>query len=269
MISRDRIGLFDSGLGGLTVMRAIHEKCPQESLIYFGDTARVPYGNKSPETIRRYSVENSIFLMEREIKALVIACNTASAYAVKKVRSILNIPVIDVIEPGAEKAASVTQSKKIAVLGTKGTIQSGAYQEEIHKRVPGAEVMAIPCPLLVPLVEERFLNHPATELILKEYLKPILRSDVDTVLLGCTHYPVLKHLIAKELGKHIHIVDSATTCAERLYEILKKYEIETREQTPSLEFYVSDDPVKFKDIGPSFFGAPISHVESITQPAWA
>lgn len=250
-------------------MRAIKEKCPKESLIYFGDTARVPYGNKSPDTIRRYSVENSIFLMEREIKALVIACNTASAYAVKKVRGILNIPVIDVIEPGAERAASVTQSKKIAVLGTKGTIQSGAYQEEIQKRLPGAEVIGIPCPLLVPLVEERFLNHPATELILREYLKPLQNSRVDTLLLGCTHYPVLKQMIAKELGNTIQIVDSATTCAEKLAEILKKYDIETTEEKPSIEFFVSDDPAKFQDIGPSFYGAPITHVEAITQPAWA
>lgn len=259
MKTRDRIGIFDSGLGGLTVMRAIREACPSENLIYFGDTARVPYGGKSPETIIRYSLESAIFLMEQDIKMLVIACNTASSYAVDKLKGVFNIPIIDVIEPGAERATSVTKNGHIGVLGTKATIQSGAYQKAIHKRLPDAQVYSYACPLFVPLTEERFLNHPATELIVKEYLEPLKKAQIDTLLLGCTHYPVLKPLIQKELPG-VQIVDSASTCAERVKKLTTP-----SDQKGSLQFFVSDDPAKFQSIGPSFFGETIPNVELTTQ----
>lgn len=267
-MKRNRIGVFDSGLGGLTVMRALKAACPNENLVYFGDTARVPYGGKSPETIIRYSVENGIFLMEQDIKMLVIACNTASAFALAKLKSIFNIPIIDVIGPGAEKAVRSTKNKKIAVLGTKATVLSGSYQKKIQSLTEGAQVFAIPCPLLVPMVEERFLNHEAMELIVKEYLKPLKGTSIDTLLLGCTHYPVLKTLIQKVVGEDVQIVDSATTCAEHVKHQLTELGLASTEEPQEVQFFVSDDPGKFKDLGPFFYGAPIESVEAIVEPAW-
>jgi glutamate racemase len=263
----DPIGMFDSGLGGLTVMKALKKASPYENIIYFGDTARVPYGGKSRETIIRYSVENAIFLMEQNIKVLVIACNTASSHAAQKLKTIFNIPVVDVIEPGAERAVQVTQNKRIAILGTKATINSGAYTAAIQKRLPGAFILPIACPLFVPLVEEQFLHHPATLLVIKEYLKPILEAKIDTVLLGCTHYPVLKPLIEKELGPHIHIVDSATTCADSIAHLLKEKNLAQTSREPAYNFFVTDDPDKFKHLGKEILGESIAHVEPITLNA--
>lgn len=260
MNSRDRIGIFDSGFGGLTVMKKIKEKCPSESIVYFGDTARVPYGGKSPETIVRYSIESAIFLMEQQIKVLVIACNTSAAYSVDRLRNIFNIPVIEVIGPGAERAVSVTRTGKIAVLGTKATILSGAYQREISKRLPSARIYPIYCPLFVPLCEEKFIDHPATKLIVQEYLKEIKNTEVDTVLLGCTHYPVLAALIQEEMGPAVTIVDSASTCADHLAELLYNNALRSSSE-PQDQFYVSDDPDKFKLIGEHFLGEKILNCE--------
>lgn len=185
------IGLFDSGVGGLTVMQEIMKLLPHERLIYFGDTARVPYGNKGTRTIIRYSIENTICLLEKNIKLMVVACNTASALALPQLRRLFNLPIVGVIEPGAEKAVAATRNQRIAVLGTKATIQSGAYQTAIKKIAPHAAVIPIACPLFVPLVEEQWLDHPATHLIVREYLRPLQEQNVDTILLGCTHYPLL------------------------------------------------------------------------------
>lgn len=261
-LAREHIGIFDSGLGGLTVMRKIIEECPQESLIYFGDTARVPYGGKSPETILRYTVENSLFLMEQNIKVLVIACNTAASYSIERLRNIFPIPILDVISPGADRATEVTRSGKIGLLATKATISSGSYQREILNRLPGAKVFPVACPLFVPLVEENFLNHEATRLIVKEYLKPIKEAHVDTVLLGCTHYPVLASLIQEELGPEVTIVDSASTCANQLKKLLYKYDIEAV-GPGARKFFVSDDPEKFMLLGESFLGEAIMECDSI------
>lgn len=261
---RDRIGLFDSGLGGLTVMRKIRETLPHESIVFFGDTARLPYGSKSPETIARYTIESTIFLMEQNIKVLVIACNTAASAAADRLRKIFNIPILDVISPGAERACEVTKNGRIAVLGTKATIQSGAYERAIKERLPEACVTALACPLFVPLVEEKFLYHPATRLIVQEYLKPLKTAGIDTLLLGCTHYPVLATLIQEELGPEVHIVDSASTTAYQLKELLKKEKGEGEkegQQEGECQFFVSDDPEKFKILGADFLGAPIPHCE--------
>lgn len=256
------IGIFDSGVGGLTVMQQIIEKLPHEDLIYFGDTARVPYGGKSQETITRYAIESSIFMMELNIKMLVVACNTVSAYAIERLRKIFNIPIIEVITPGAEKAVAVTKSQKIAVLGTKATIQSGAYEREIKLRLPNASVTSIACPMFVPLVEERFIAHPAAELIVQEYLKIVQQSQVDTVLLGCTHYPLLKQLIQRELGNSTLLVDSASTCAEKVAAALNTFEINgNREQIGKHQFFVSDDPAKFQAIGQDFLGHALHEVK--------
>ncbi|WP_068471507.1 glutamate racemase [Candidatus Protochlamydia phocaeensis] len=259
------IGLFDSGVGGLTVMQEIMRVLPHESLVYFGDTARVPYGNKSRETIIRYSIENAIFLLEKQVKLLVVACNTASAFALPKLRKIFNIPIIGVVEPGAEKAVSVTRNQRIAVLGTKGTIQSRAYQTEIQRLLPHAHIFSQACPLFVPLVEERFLDHPATRLLVKEYLSGLHQQEIDTVLLGCTHYPLLKPLIQQELGAHIHLVDSATTCAEKIASILETQKLQSRASSPSHAYYVSDDPDKFKELGEKLFGQALPHVELLNH----
>lgn len=256
------IGIFDSGVGGLTVMQQIVRHLPNEQLVYFGDTARVPYGEKSRETIIRYSIENSIFLMQQNIKILVIACNTASAHATEKLKQIFNIPVIGVIEPGAEKAAQVTRHGRIAVLGTKGTINSGIYQREIQRHLPGATITAIACPLFVPLVEERMGAHAAARLIVKEYLKPLHDKEIDTVLLGCTHYPMLRRLIEEELGPDVTVVDPAITCAEKVSETLnaQKWHAAASRQC-SYKYFVSDDPEKFRKLGEEFLGMPLEHVE--------
>jgi glutamate racemase len=254
------IGVFDSGVGGLTVMHELARALPHESFIYFGDTARVPYGGKSRETIIRYCIENAVFLLEKNIKLLVVACNTASAFGLEKLGQIFNIPVIGVIHPGAEKAVSVTRTKRIGVLGTKGTIQSGAYQQAIYALLPEAEVIPMACPLFVPLVEERFLHHSAAKLIVSEYLAPLKEQRIDTLLLGCTHYPLLKELIGDEMGPNVTLVDSASTCAEKSAEILKNSSLETSLSAPQHKYFVSDDPEKFRDLVKHLFNYSIEAV---------
>ena len=189
--SRPSIGLFDSGIGGLTVLQQLVRALPDENYVYFGDTARLPYGEKSRETIIRYSIENSIFLLDKNIKMLVIPCNTATAFALEKLQKIFSVPVVGVIEPGAERAVEVSKNERIGVLGTRGTIYSQSYQKAILKINPSAFVLPIACPLFVPLVEENYVAHPSARLIVQEYLRPLKDQFIDTLLLGCTHYPLL------------------------------------------------------------------------------
>lgn len=256
------IGMLDSGVGGLTVMQQVMHQLPLESIVYFGDTARVPYGGKSPETIMRYSVENAIFLMEQKIKLLIVACNTiCSVHALEKIRQIFNLPVIGVIEPGAERAVRVTRNGHIAVLGTKATVLSGAYQKAIQDRMPEAHVTSIACPLFVPLVEEHFFEHPAAKIIVKEYLEPLRDQNIDTVLLGCTHYPLLAKLIQEELGDDVTVVDSASTCARTVAELISEMQLQTDMSTPQHRYVVSDDPEKFRILGRTFLGMPLENVE--------
>lgn len=255
------IGVFDSGIGGLTVMSQIAKALPNEKILYLGDTARLPYGEKSPETIIRYTIENAIFLMEQNIKVLVIACNTATAFAIHKIQSIFNIPVIGVIEPGAEQAIKVTRNNHIAVLGTKGTILSKAYEKKILELNPAAKVISIACPLFVPLVEEGLHTHEATTLIVHEYLAPLKLEKIDTLLLGCTHYPVLKETIQNYFGAGISIVDSASTCAEKVKIALREYNLETPSTIPTPHrFFVTDNPEKFQLVGKKFFQGSIDNV---------
>jgi len=254
------IGIFDSGFGGLTVMREVVRLLPHEKIVYFGDTARLPYGDKSPETIVRYTVESAIFLMEQNIKMLVVACNTASAHALSKLQTIFNIPIIEVIEPGAMKAADTSKTGKIAVLGTKATIQSGAYERKIRAFAPHSEVHSIACPLFVPFVEEGLHNHLAASLIAEHYLGNMHQHQIDTMLLGCTHYPILKDLIQKVVGDHVQIVDSATTCAEKVAKELCILDLKNSQNHPNHEFFVSNNPEKFQLLGGKFLGAEISNV---------
>lgn len=242
------IGLFDSGIGGLTVMRQMMRDLPHESLIYFGDTARIPYGEKSDETILQYALENAAFLISHQIKALVVACHTASAFAVEHLCQRFSIPVVGVIEPGIEKALQISKQGAIAVLGTRATIRSQVYEKRIQKEKPGKPVFSLACPLFVPLVEEKWGDHPSTRLIVREYLKPLKSHPIDTVLLGCTHYPLLQELIQEELGPDITMIDSATACVEHVSHLLKAQHLCSPEgASPFYRTFVSDDPLMFKE----------------------
>ncbi len=244
------------------MMRQAIQALPHEHFIYFGDTARVPYGDKSHDTIVRYSIENTSFLLSHKIKLLVVACNTASAYAIEHLRQKFSIPIIDVIEPAVEQAVQQTKEQKIAVLGTKATISSGIYQKRIAEKLPKAEVLSLACPLLVPLVEENFLTHPATRMILREYLLPVKEHRIDTLILGCTHYPLLSDLIDEELGGSVTILNSAQACTKEVVERLEREHLKTDLFLKGKrEYYVSDDPEKFRGVGESFLGISIDRVE--------
>lgn len=259
--SRSSIGIFDSGFGGLTVMRSIRDVLPHENIIYFGDTARLPYGSKSSETILRYSKENAEFLKDLGIKVLVIACHTACSIALEYLREVLDIPVIGIVEQGVEEIARVSKTGQIAILGTRVTISSGVYQQQLQKLIPHANISPISCPLFVPLVEEGYIDHPLTNLAVQEYLGPLKVKPVDTVLLGCTHYPLLYNLIQQELGPSVQLVDPAYTCATKTKEILEQHLLlNESKSSPHYQFYVSDDPEKFKLHGKNFLNYPIEHI---------
>jgi glutamate racemase len=258
------LGVFDSGIGGLTVARALFERLPRESVIYFGDTARVPYGPKSPDTVRRYSGEILAYLLQRGVKALVVACNTISAQALDYLKERSPVPLVGVIEPGARAAAQGTKSGRIGVIGTAGTIASGAYERAIKRLRPDAAVCAQACPLFVPLVEEGWFDHPATELIAREYLAPLQRAGVDVLVLGCTHYPLLKPLLTRVLGAAVTLVDSAEETAQ-----VVRREMEERglaappAHDPTHRFVVSDDEPHFRKVGARFLGEKLQQVEVV------
>jgi glutamate racemase len=264
-MSESAIGMFDSGIGGLTVMREVMRALPNEKIIYFGDTARLPYGNKSADTIMRYSAEIASFLMTHNVKMLVIACNTASSYALKGLEQQFQIPIIGVIEAGAFKASVTTRNQRIGVLGTKATIQSGAYQESIQKLLPHSKVISIPCPLFVPLVEEDFTEHPSTKLIVEEYLKELHHEQIDTLLLGCTHYPFLIHLIQQYMGPAVAVVDSAQSCAEQIKLVLDRHQLHAPlKQKGSYRYYVTDEPAKFCELGIKLFGSQSFDIQKVS-----
>ncbi len=260
------IGVFDSGFGGLTVVQALVHRLPHESILYFGDTARVPYGSKSPATVRRFAREAARFLLARDIKLLVIACNTATAHAEVVLRDELEIPVVGVIEPGADAAVAATRTGRIGVLGTAGTIASGAYDLAVRVRLgEEARVYSQPCPLFVPLVEEGWTDHPVTTAVAAEYLRPLKEVDVDVVILGCTHYPLLKPTLATEMGEAVKLVDSGEETARAVQEILRREGLErSAGSSPSHGFFVSDSPARFKEVGRRFVGdliTDVAHVE--------
>ena len=258
------LGVFDSGIGGLTVARAVFERLPHESVIYFGDTARVPYGPKSPDTVRRYSGEILAHLLQRGVKALVVACNTISAQAIEYLEERSPVPLVGVIEPGARAAVGATRSGNIGVIGTAGTIASGAYERAIKRLRPDAAVCARACPLFVPLVEEGWFDYPATELIAREYLEPLRRAGVDVVVLGCTHYPLLKPLLARVLGPDVRLVDSAEETARVVAEDLAQRKLAAASsQPPTHRFVVSDDEPHFRKVGARFLGEKLQHVEVV------
>jgi glutamate racemase len=263
--SRSPIGVFDSGIGGLTVVRELMRQLPDESIIYFGDTARVPYGPKSPDTVRRYSREITAFLRDEGVKAVVVACNTATAHALPMLREELPIPVIGVVEPGARAAVRASGGGRIGVIGTAGTIASGAYERAIRALAPNACVAARACPLFVPLVEEGWLDGEATRLIAREYLEPLAAERIDTLVLGCTHYPLLKPLLAEELGARVTLIDSAEETAAETARTLDAHRLRApRGARPWTRFVASDAPEQFLRVGQRFLGAAIDRVEKHT-----
>ncbi|MGH7700668.1 MAG: glutamate racemase [Gemmatimonadales bacterium] len=257
------LGVFDSGIGGLTVARALFERLPRESVIYFGDTARVPYGPKSPDTVRRYSGEILAYLLRRGVKAVVVACNTSTAHALDYLKRQSPVPMVGVIEPGARAAVAATRTGAVGVIGTAGTIASGAYERAIKALRPDARVHAHACPLFVPLVEEGWFDHPAAELIAREYLEPLKQARVDVLVLGCTHYPLLKPLLGRVMGPGVTLVDSAEETAKVVAEELAARGLLTEGGSHDHTFVVSDDEPHFRKVGARFLGEKLRKVEVV------
>src|SRR5438094_6286319 len=220
------IGVFDSGIGGLTVVKALRELLPSENIFYLGDTARVPYGGKSASTVERYSVEMTDMLVAEDVKAVVIACNSASAVALPNLEETLSVPVIGVIKPGAQAALAATRSGHVGVIGTRATIKSGAYERELRALNPDVRISVRACPLLVPLIEEGLLDDDVTDRMIMRYLEPLLADGIDTLVLGCTHYPLLTDAISRMLKRQVMLVDSAQNCARAVEETLNKQSLQ-------------------------------------------
>ena len=257
------IGIFDSGVGGLTVMSEVAKLLPGEDIIYFGDTARVPYGSKSKEAVSRFSQEICEFLLKKKVKLIIVACNTASAFALDKLQK-LPVPVLGVIAPGAMAALEGTKNNRIGVIGTHGTIQSGSYIKAIKKLNSRVNVFSNACPLFVPLVEEGWLTKPATYEIAKEYIAPLKAKKIDSLVLGCTHYPLLKKVIGDVAGKGVKLIDSASATAVCAKDILKEKNMLSTKKRGSYKFFVSDAPEKFKSVGEKFLGRRIQPVTKVT-----
>jgi len=263
------IGIFDSGIGGLTVVAEIIKQLPNENVIYFGDTGRYPYGPRSREIIKRFSRQNINFLLEKGVKFIVVACNTASAYALEYVKRIYSIPMIGVVKPGSEAAANFTGNGRIGVIGTEGTVTSCAYQKALRKINKSFRIIAKPCPLFVSLAEEGYIDKPAALLIAKDYLSEIKRKKIDTLVLGCTHYPLLKNVIANVMGKGVTLVDSAEQTATAVKDTLERLKLgNPSKKTGGKRFYVSDSPDKFKRLGETFLGKRIGKVNLIDINAY-
>ncbi len=259
------IGVFDSGIGGLTVVRELMRQLPEERIIYFGDTARVPYGPKSPDTVRRYSSEIASFLAHEGVKAVVVACNTATAHALEMLQADLPLPVIGVVQPGARAAVRGAHGGAIGVIGTAGTIASGAYERAIRALAPDIRIAARACPLFVPLVEEGWLDTEATRLIAGEYLAPMTAERVDTLVLGCTHYPLLKPLLSRIMGPHVRLIDSAEETAAETARVLNERGLRApAESRGEHRFVASDAAEQFLRMGQRFLGSAIERVETKT-----
>lgn len=258
------LGVFDSGIGGLTVARAIFERLPRESVLYVGDTARVPYGPKSPDTVRRYSAEILHYLLKHDVKAVVVACNTSTAHALDELRTRSPVPVVGVVAPGAQAAVAASTHGVIGVIGTAGTVASDAYQQAIRALRPDAVVHARACPLFVPLAEEGWFDHPAAELAAREYLEPLRRVGVDTLVLGCTHYPLLKRLLARIMGPAVRLIDSAEETARVLEGELVQRALLSNGGPVAHRFVVTDDEPHFRAVGARFLGEKLGKVDVVT-----
>ncbi len=270
------IGIFDSGVGGLTVYRALHHRLPNERFIYLGDTARVPYGTKSLATVERYAIENSLFLASRGIKILVVACNTASALALPAIRCAVGLDVVGVIGPGARKAVALTENKKqakIGVIATEATIQSKAYAQSIRNASETAEIIESACALFVPLAEENWTNEPETFSIAKKYLQKIVDKNVDALVLGCTHYPILRKVIQQTVGENVILIDSGEACAEEVENLLSEKNLQNEKPSEHRNerrlcddldhFYVTDAADRFARVAERFLGSKPARLEAV------
>ncbi len=260
------IGVFDSGVGGLTVYRAIKQRLPNERVIYLGDTARIPYGTRSPSTVRRYAHQDAAFLIKHDVKMMVVACNTISSVALESLTEKFPVPVLGVIEPGAKMAVKQTRNGRVGVIATEATVESCAYQKAIKKIAPEVEVFAQACPLFVSLAEEGWSEHEATRLVAKEYLEPLMASGIDTLVLGCTHYPILRRTIQSIVGTGVHLLDSGECAAAEVEQIISldteglAADSLTRE---SDIFCVTDSGQRFCRIANLFLGNPIEHLVAV------
>lgn len=260
------IGVFDSGVGGLTVAKELIRQLPNEDIIYFGDTARVPYGIKSKETVIRFSIENILFLLKQEVKLICVACNTVSSVALPVIKNHFKVPLIGVIIPGVREAVYATQNKRIGVIGTRGTIRSRTYETEIKQLAPSVKVFAAACPLFVPFVEEGWIKEKVVFEVARTYLKPLKDARVDTVILGCTHYPLLKPVIKEVLGKQVRLIDSAKQVAMEVKKTLATEGLLSNgDRRGKRKFYVSDNPEWFNELASRFLGQPLKNITKVNN----
>lgn len=259
------IGVFDSGVGGLTVVKELIRQLPGEDIIYFGDTARVPYGTKSKETVIRFSIENILFLLKQEVKLICVACNTVSSVALPVIKQYFKVPIVGVITPGVREAVYATKNKRIGVIGTSSTVKSRTYENEIKQLDHKVSVMAKACPLFVPFVEEGWFSGKVVAQVAKTYLKPLRDAGVDTVILGCTHYPLLKAVIKEALGKDVILIDSAQQVAIEVKEILSAEGLLSKARRGRHRFYVSDNPEGFSALAKRFLGHDAREVSKVNN----
>ena len=262
------VGIFDSGLGGLTAARELFRTLPAEPVVYFGDTARLPYGSKSRETVTRFSLEIASFLVRQDIKCLLVACNTASSYALDHLSQRLSVPVVGVIDPAVRVAVTSSAGARIGVIGTLGTVGSGAYVRAVERLAPGATVVSRACPLFVPLIEEGWIDHPVTRLVAEEYLRDLKNGGLDSLILGCTHYPLIAPLIDELMG-HVRLIDSGAEAARAVATLLAERGQLAPGSAPAHRFYLSDEPRNFARIARAFLGRelpPTTIVDQTDQP---
>jgi len=262
------IGVFDSGVGGLTVVSELLRLLPGEDIIYFGDTAHLPYGSKSKEAVLRFSLDIANFLKKQKVKIIVVACNTASSFALSSLRENMELPVIGVIEPGAQAAIDSTRNFRIGVIGTEGTIKSGAFEAALRRIDKNVKVFSQACPLFVPLVEEGWLDDPETLQVAKKYLSPLNDKNIDTLILGCTHYPLLKGCLSRIMGEKVSLIDTAEATAKAVKRKLGEENLLTKANRKAVyKFFVSDDPEKFLLLGRNFLGKNIDRAERVDLEA--
>jgi glutamate racemase len=264
MNNTNPIGIFDSGVGGLTVVKSIESFLPNENIIYFGDTARVPYGSKSNSTVVEYALQDATFLNNKNVKLIIVACNTASSIALDNLREQFEIPIIGMIEPGAKAALEKTVTGKIGVIGTETTISNKAYSKALLNLDSKVKVIEKACPLLVPLAEEGWINHPATKLIVEEYLSELKKENIDTLILGCTHYPILRDVIQEAIGQNVKLIDSGEAASVEVEDYLNGMGLKNISNNLGRDqYFVSDTPTKFKQVANLFLGKEINHIEKI------
>ena len=255
------IGIFDSGIGGLTVVRALRKLLPGEDLVYLGDTGRYPYGTKSADVVRRYSFENTEFLIDKGIKLLVVACNTSTAMAIDALQARYDVPVVGVIEPGAAAAARQTRNRKIGVIATEGTIRSGEYTRALRRVRPDLEIYTRACPLFVPLAEEGWVDNEVAQLAAQSYLGSLAQSGIDTLILGCTHYPLLRNVIRETVGRGVRLIDSGVVTAAVVQRVLRERDLLRQARNGSGSYFVTDAPERFMKVGARFLGTPVDAVQ--------